>query len=56
MCSWNEKEGYLCKDEEKTEGREIELVHLDVYGPMSVPFIRGSLYYVTCIDNSTMNI
>jgi hypothetical protein len=27
----------------------LDLVHLDIYGPMSVPSIIGSMYYVSFI-------
>ncbi|KAE8724015.1 65-kDa microtubule-associated protein 3 [Hibiscus syriacus] len=38
----------------KTE--KLELIHTDVWGPSPVPFLVGSLYYVTFIDDSTRKI
>jgi hypothetical protein len=35
---------------ETREKRIIELVHSDVFGPISVPSLGGSLYYVSFID------
>jgi hypothetical protein len=29
----------------------LELVHSDVFGPVSVPSLGGSLYYVSFIDD-----
>jgi hypothetical protein len=35
----------------KRETRILELVHSDVFGPMSVPSLGGSLYYVSLIND-----
>jgi len=29
----------------------LELVHIDVFGPVTVPSLSGSLYYVSFIDD-----
>jgi len=34
----------------------LALVHADVWGKASVPFLGGSLYFVTFIDDSTRNV
>jgi hypothetical protein len=33
----------------------LELVHIDVFDPISVPSIGGSLYYVSFIDHFSRN-
>jgi hypothetical protein len=33
------------------EKRILELVHIDVFGPVSMPSLGGSLYYVSFIDD-----
>jgi hypothetical protein len=32
------------------ENRILELVHIDVFGPVSGPSLRGSMYYVSFMD------
>ena len=39
-----------------TREKEIlELIHNDVFGPIPVPSLRGSLYYVSFIDDFSRN-
>jgi hypothetical protein len=35
----------------RREKRILELVHSDVFGPITVPSLGGSLYYVFFIDD-----
>jgi len=35
---------------------KLELVHTNVWGKASVPFLGGSLYFVTFIDDSSRKI
>ena len=35
---------------------KLELVHSDVWGPVPVPLLVGSRYYVTFIDDSTLKV
>jgi len=35
---------------------KLELVHTDLYGPTSVPSLRGSWYHVTFIDDFTIKV
>lgn len=40
--------------EKKSE--ELELVHIDIWGPTEVSSLGGSFYYVTFIDDATRKI
>ena len=39
----------------KRENKILELVHSDVFGPMSVPLLGKSVYYVSFIDDFSRN-
>jgi hypothetical protein len=39
------------RKEKKSE--RLELVHIDIWGPAQVPYLGGSRYYVTFIDDAT---
>jgi hypothetical protein len=45
----NAKEAFPSSDSRPK--RILDLVHSDVYGPMSIPSSSGYLYYVTFIDD-----
>jgi hypothetical protein len=33
------------------EKKDLELIHSDVFGPIPIPSLGGSLYYVSFIDD-----
>ena len=37
----------------KREKHILELVHTNIWGPSTISYIGGSLYYVTFIDDAT---
>ena len=50
MCEREEHQESIPKSETKTKG-VLELIHLDVCGPMSSTSLSGFEYYITFIDD-----
>ena len=34
----------------RRDASTLDLVHIDVFGPMPKPSMNGSIYFLTCID------
>jgi hypothetical protein len=54
LCIWEEESGKISLGATRLEGI-LQLVHSDVFGPMSVPSLGKSMYYVSFIDDFSRN-
>jgi hypothetical protein len=50
VCAWQACQGFFPKQRVKVQG-DLELIHSDVCGPMSVASVQGGMYYVSFIDD-----
>jgi hypothetical protein len=54
LCIWEEESGKVSPGATKLEGI-LQLVHSDVFGPVSVPSLGKSMYYVSFINDFLRN-
>ena len=54
MCIWEVESGSFPFGGKRVE-QILELVHNDVFGPVKVPSLGNSVYYVTFIDDFSRN-
>ena len=54
MCIWEEESGEFPSGA-KRANKILELVHSDVFGPVSVPSLGKYMYYVSFIDDFSRN-
>ena len=52
----NRKRVRFFKAGREPKTKKLELVHTDVWGPLTVTSLEGSNYYVTFIDNSSRKV
>lgn len=50
VCAWQACQGYFLSSEHRFK-EILDLIHLDVCGPMLVASILGGMYYVSLIDD-----
>ena len=52
-CIFGKQKSVRSKAVEEPKMKKLQLVYTDIWGPSTVTSLRGSNYYVTCIDDSS---